>query len=147
MIDLYLCGALAPAVVVCRDRAAAAGDALLDSLSAQMFDQCVPLIRDVDPKVVKMSRAMYDSPKEVRSLRDEILDLLDGGAPRVAVEIVARSSHEQLLIREMVEDSPSVDAQTCHKRILHKEGLLFVVRVGDGEISPPLLSRASIVLE
>ena len=47
----------------------------------------------------------------------------------------------------MVEDSPSVDAQTCHKRILHKEGLLFVVRVGDGEISPPLLSRASIVLE
>ena len=87
-----------------------------------MFDQCVPLIRDVDPKVVKMSRAMYDSPKEVRSLRDEILDLLDGGAPRVAVEIVARSAHEQLLIREMVEDSPSVDAQTCHKRILHKEG-------------------------
>ena len=88
---------------------------------------------------------MYDSPKEVRPLRDEILDLLDG-APR-AVEIVARSSHEQLLIREMVEDSPSVDAQTRHKRILHKEGLLFVVRVGDGEISPPLLSRASIVLE
>ena len=120
---------------------------MLDSLSAQMFDQCVPLIRDVDPKVVKMSRAMYDSPKEVRSLRDEILDLLDGGAPRVAVEILARSAHEQLLIREMVEDSPSVDAQTCHKRILHKEGLLFVVRVGDGEISPPLLSRASIVLE
>ena len=110
-------------------------------------DRCVPLIRDVDPKVVKMSRAMYDSPKEVRSLRDEILDLLDGGAPRVAVEILARSSHEQLLIREMVEDSPSVDAQTCHKRILHKEGLLFVVRVGDGDISPPLLSRASIVLE
>ena len=32
----------------------------------------------------------------------------------------------------MVEDSPSVDAQTCHKRILHKEGLLFVVRVGAG---------------
>ena len=85
---------------------------------------------------IQLSRATHDQSAAVRD-----------GARRVAIEILARAAHEQLLIREMVEDSPSVDAQTAHKRILHKEGLLFVVRVGGGGVSPELLSRASIVLE
>jgi len=36
-----------------------------------------------------------------------------------------------------------------HKRILHKSGLLFVVRTGAAhasDVSPELLSRASVVL-
>ena len=55
----------------------------------------------------------------------------------------------ELTIREMVEDSPSVVAHSVHKRILHKNGLLFVVRVGaatEAVISPELRSRASLVL-
>ena len=49
----------------------------------------------------------------------------------------------------MVEDSPSVVAHSAHKRILHKDGLLFVVQVGaasEAAITPELRSRASLVL-
>ena len=55
----------------------------------------------------------------------------------------------EVLVREMVEDSPSTVAHSVHKRILHKDGLLFVVRVGAKEakeVSPELRSRASIVI-
>ena len=48
---------------------------------------------------------------------------------RTAVELLAPDAQAQLLIREMVEDSPSVVAHSVHRRILTKAGLLFVVRV------------------
>ena len=66
----------------------------------------------------------------------------------------------QLLIREMIEDSPSVVAHSVHRRILTKAGLLFIVRVERGAgagggadgappqpvtISPELASRASLI--
>ena len=54
-----------------------------------------------------------------------------------------------LQVREMVEDSPSLVAHSVHKRILHKDGLLFVVHVGAATaegVTPELVSRASLVL-
>ncbi|KOO29650.1 hypothetical protein Ctob_008264 [Chrysochromulina tobinii] len=105
------------------------------------------LIRRVDVTEVKMNRSLYDT-RDARSLRDEILDLRDL-VPRVAVELLAPTSASELMIREMVEDSPSVVAHSVHKRILHKRGLLFVVLTGapsEKAISPELRSRASLVL-
>ena len=105
-----------------------------------------------------MNRALYDRRDE-RSLRDELLDARERHA-HAAVELLAPDAQAQLLIREMIEDSPSVVAHSVHRRILTKAGLLFVVRVerdapaafGTGgaspqpvSISPELASRASLV--
>ena len=84
-----------------------------------------------------------------RSLRDEILDVQAAGASRVAVELLCPTAACELAIREMVEDSPSLVAHSVHKRILHKDGLLFVVHVGAADadgVTPELRSRASAVL-
>ncbi len=108
-----------------------------------------------------MNRALYDRRDE-RSLRDELLDAREQHA-HAAVELLAPDAQAQLLIREMVEDSPSVVAHSVHRRILTKAGLLFVVRVERVErdapaavgaggaspqpvlISPELASRASLI--
>ena len=99
---------------------------------------------------MKMNRALYDRRDE-RSLRDELLDAREQHA-HAAVELLAPDAQAQLLIREMIEDSPSVVAHSVHRRILTKAGLLFVVRVerpeADGgavTISPELASRASFI--
>jgi hypothetical protein len=160
IVDLYLANALAPAVVLCTDQpapralAAALLDALADVLPAPPVAHggtgeggALGLIRRVDVTEVKMNRSLYDT-RDARSLRDEILDLRDL-VPRVAVELLAPTSASELMIREMVEDSPSVVAHSVHKRILHKRGLLFVVLTGapsEKAISPELRSRASLVL-
>ena len=77
------------------------------------------------------------------------------------VELLAYDTQAQLLIREMIEDTPSSVAHSVHKRILHKNGLLFLVRLGPRNgsshataappaaapvASPELISRASVVL-
>ena len=110
------------------------------------------------PPQVKMNRALYDR-RDVRSLRDELLDARARHA-HAAVELLAPDAQAQLLIREMIEDSPSVVAHSVHRRILTKAGLLFVVRVDRDapaagrtggaspqpvSISPELASRASLV--
>ena len=74
-----------------------------------------------------MNRCLYDAC-DARSLRDEILDLKDE-ADLVVIELMAHDAAAQLLIREMIEDSPSTVAHSVHKRILFKAGLLFVVRL------------------
>ena len=96
---------------------------------------------------VKMNRSLYDRRDE-RSLRDEILDLRSS-KPIVAVELLCPTVECELLIREMVEDSPSLVAHSVHKRILRKDGLLFIVRAAAPSaegVTPELLSRASLVL-
>ena len=151
VVDLYLSGALAPAVVVCtaRPKAQALAAALLDALSGALGGAAAfGAIRGVDVHSVKMNRSLYD-PRDTRSLRDEILDR-KAFSPYVCVELLCETAGSELLIREMVEDSPSLVAHSVHKRILRKDGLLFVVRLGaatsaDG-ITPELLSRASLVL-
>ncbi len=158
ILDLFLTNALAPAVVLCTDQPAARvlAAALIDALAAALPPPSVGgdseggglgLIRHVDVNEVKMNRSLYDA-RDARSLRDEILDLREH-LPRVAVELLAPTTASELLIREMVEDSPSVVAHSVHKRILHKRGLLFVVLTGapsEHAISPELRSRASLVL-
>ena len=198
VLDLWLCGALAPAVLVCtsRDRAeqlwrglearlggraalirgvdpleVSMGRVRADASDAASSDvlPLVPLIHylihllhrcytPLTPPQVKMNRALYDR-RDVRSLRDELLDARARHA-HAAVELLAPDAQAQLLIREMIEDSPSVVAHSVHRRILTKAGLLFVVRVDRDapaagrtggaspqpvSISPELASRASLV--
>ena len=150
LIDLFLSGALAPAVVLCTatERANRQADALLAGLPDALGEATLGVIPAVDVGLVKMNRSLYDKRDE-RSLRDEILDL-KAFSPYVCVELLCETAGSELLIREMVEDSPSLVAHSVHKRILRKDGLLFVVRLGaatsaDG-ITPELLSRASLVL-
>ena len=146
LLDHFLCNAIAPAVIVCSDTpdANAQADALLEAVAdAPRFR----LIRAVDVRSVKMNRSLYDRRDE-RSLRDEILDLKgDGGVDAVVIELLAPDEAAELQIREMVEDSPSLVAHSVHKRILHKEGLLFIVRVGSTGGTPELRSRSSLVIE
>ena len=52
-------------------------------------------------------------------------------------------------LHEVLEDSPSLVAHSVHRRILRKDGLLFVVRVCAQRISsitPELVSRASYIV-
>jgi len=69
----------------------------------------------------QMNRALYD-PCDARSLRDEILDL-QAKVGFIVVEFLASDAQAQLLIREMIEDSPSSVAHSVHKRILYKVSL------------------------
>ena len=70
VLDLWLCGALAPAVLVCTraDRA----ERLWRGLETRLGGRAA-LIRGVDPLEVKMNRSLYDRRDE-RSLRDELLE-------------------------------------------------------------------------
>jgi len=66
---------------------------------------------------------------------------------RVVVELECGDSVEsQLLIREIVEDSPSMTAFSTVRSALHKAGLFFVVTL-DGALTPELASRASLVVD
>lgn len=154
VVDLFLLDALAPAVILCTATPSAerAADALLDGMveawsKLPLGEGGIGVIRGVDVSSVKMNRSLYD-PRDARSLRDEILDLRLT-CPRVVVELLCPTADEELAIREMVEDSPSVVAHSVHKRILYKDGLLFVVRTGAltvEAITPEVRSRASVVL-
>ena len=62
------------------------------------------------------------------------------------VEVLVRSLDGQLLIREMVEDSPSMAAFSTQRSALRKDGLFFVIDLADTPLSPELASRASLVL-
>jgi hypothetical protein len=150
VLDLFLLDALAPAVIVCTasDAAQKAGSQLIDALSHALGGGgALGVVRAVDVREVKMNRSLYD-PRETRSLRDELLDLKETHT-RVAAELLCPTRESELLVREMVEDSPSLVAHSVHKRILHKRALLFLVHVGAHtveDITPELVSRASVVL-
>lgn len=65
---------------------------------------------------------------------------------KVAVELVCGSTESQLLIRELVEDSPSLTAFSTNKSALQKTGLFFVVSLVGCALTPELASRASVVV-
>ena len=121
---------------------------MLAALPAALGDGgSIGLILGVDVSEVKMNRSLSD-PRGERSLRDEILDL-KAQRRYVAVELICPSAESELNIRELIEDSPSLVAHSVHKRILRKDGLLFVVRVCAqtvAGITPELVSRASLAL-
>jgi len=66
-------------------------------------------------------------------------------SPRVAIHLQARSFQAQLKIRELLEDTPSMVAYSTAKSALRKEGLIFIVEVGEA-LSPEIGSRASLIL-
>ena len=61
-------------------------------------------------------------------------------------EIEAASTDAQLLIRELVEDSPSMTAFSTARSALKKSGLFFVVLLDGCPLTPELASRASLIL-
>ena len=64
----------------------------------------------------------------------------------VVTELLCSTIDDQLCIREILEDTPSMTAFSSSKSALYKEGLLFGVHIGSGEITPELRSRASLIL-
>ena len=153
VVDYFFADALAPAVVIVCGKPALASS-LVDLLAgggsggtaaaaAAAGEWCAP-IRGVEPEQCKMTRSLYDS-RATRNLRDDIIAASRGGAGRAVVEILAATPDSQLLIRELVEDSPSMTAFSTARSALYKRGLFFVIVV-EGRLTPELASRASVVI-
>ena len=138
VLDFWFAKTLTPAVVVSTDRKKI--QALIEALNRLKEISC---IEDVNADTHKMMKSLYD-PKNLPNLRDDILKF--GRGAYVAVDLVCPTKNAQLCIREIIEDSPSMTAFSTSKSALYKDGLLFAVYV-NGEITPEILSRASIVLE
>ena len=137
ILDFWFAKTLAPTVIISNDeqkiqKLAEAAGALRD----------VHFIPSVDAGVYKMMKSLYD-PNETPNLRDDILAY--GRGSFVVVELKCLNNDAQLCIREIIEDSPSMTAFSTGKSALYKAGLLFAVYV-KGDITPEVLSRASLVL-
>ena len=137
VLDFWFAKTLTPAVVVSSERAKI--QALIEALNSLREVSC---IQDVNADTHKMMKSLYD-PKNLPNLRDDILKF--GRGAYVAVELVCPTKKAQLCIREIIEDSPSMTAFSTMKSALYKDGHLFAVYV-NGEITPEILSRASIVI-
>mmetsp|Transcript_44249 Transcript_44249/g.60447 ORF Transcript_44249/g.60447 Transcript_44249/m.60447 type:complete len:92 (-) Transcript_44249:188-463(-) len=90
-----------------------------------------------------MTRCLYDS-KHSTNVRDEIISAFSTGSERVVVDVDARTRDAQLIIRELVEDSPSMAAFSSVRSAMHKDGIFFVVKV-PASPTPEIMSRASWV--
>ena len=137
ILDFWFAKTLAPAVIVSTDESKI--KQLIEAVSSLKNVFC---IRHVNAESYKMMKSLYD-PNDTPNLRDDILKF--GRGANVAVELSCPSKDAQLCIREIIEDSPSMTAFSTAKSALYKEGLLFAVQV-DGEITPEVKSRASIIL-
>ena len=90
-------------------------------------------------------KSLYDN-NNIPNLRDDIIGLGAGKVGTfVSIELKCYTIDSQLCIREMIEDSPSMTAFSSSKSALYKKGLFFGVYV-KGDITPEVLSRASLVL-
>lgn len=162
ILDYYYCGILAPAVVVSHN-----ADIIRIIISAVTCQEVrkggtnegnnnnnrnrACAIMDVHPSTHKMMKSLYDA-RDTWNLRDEIIKLQQDAksvgsntVPLVAVELCCSSFNDQMQIREIIEDSPSMTAFSSENSALYKAGLLFVIQI-DGDITPEILSRASLVL-
>ncbi|CAB9525061.1 expressed unknown protein [Seminavis robusta] len=156
ILDFWLGGALAPAVILSQQKDIV--DTLIDvigkTLGTDDDDRGVQCLANIEAGEYKMMKSLYD-PRDTPNLRDDILKL--GGGRRtvggvgsntalVALGIQCPSTDAQLCIREMLEDSPSMTAFSSDKSALYKSGLVFAVYIEGDEITPELRSRASLVL-
>lgn len=137
VLDFYFAKTLAPAVVVSND-----ANFIKNLVFLVGSQEDVQAITGVDPNNYKMMKSLYD-PTDTPNLRDDILKF--GRGAFVAVELECHSIDSQLCIREIIEDSPSMTAFSTSKSALYKDGLFFGVYV-DGEITPEVRSRASLII-
>eukprot|EP00957_Ditylum_brightwellii_P172564 13137369-Ditylum_brightwellii.AAC.1 len=137
IIDFYFAKMLTPAVIVSRDKSLI--ENIVDSVSNQ---RGVNIIKGVNADTYKMTKSLYD-PNDTPNLRDDILSF--GRGAFVAIELECPTMDAQLCIREMIEDSPSMTAFSTNKSALYKTGLFFGVYI-DGEITPEVRSRASLII-
>mmetsp|Transcript_17032 Transcript_17032/g.25332 ORF Transcript_17032/g.25332 Transcript_17032/m.25332 type:complete len:400 (-) Transcript_17032:449-1648(-) len=138
ILDYYFGKALAPVVVVSKDANIISN--LCQAVGAQ---NDVHLLSGKKVNEIKIMKSLYD-PSDTPNLRDEILNYGEGSF--VVTELLCSNVDDQLCIREILEDTPSMTAFSSSKSALYKEGLLFGVHIGSGDITPELRSRASIVL-
>jgi hypothetical protein len=138
IFDFWLSNTLTPTVIVSQDRKKV--KSVVAALGALSDVHHIPR---VDAGEYKMMKSLYD-PNHTPNLRDDILRL--GRGAFVAVELKCETVDAQLCIREMIEDTPSMTAFSTEKSALYKSGLLFGVYV-NGEITPEVMSRASLILK
>jgi hypothetical protein len=63
------------------------------------------------------------------------------------VEIMSGSVESQLLIRELVEDSPSLTSFSTANSALYKDGVFFVVNMSEDDVlTPEFRSRSSLIV-
>ena len=139
VLDFWLAGTLAPAVIVSSDKRT------IEKIVAATvhFEDDVYCLPPVNVSRHKMMRSLYD-PIDTPNLRDEIFTAIrERGKKQVVIELHCETTNEQLAIREIIEDTPSMTAFSSEKSALQKGGLLFAVFV-EGEITPEVRSRASM---
>jgi hypothetical protein len=148
ILDFWLGGALAPAVILSQQREVV--ESLIAAIQVTFGEEGsgVQCLTDIEAGSYKMMKSLYD-PRDTPNLRDDILKL--GGGRRTSSTLVATAircatTDAQLCIREMLEDTPSMTAFSSDKSALYKSGLLFAVHIQGDEITPQLQSRASLIL-
>lgn len=143
ILDFYFARTLAPVVILSRNE-----EVISDLTSVISSSKEVRTIRNIDPSSYKIMRSLYD-PSDTPNLRDEILQLQrDGGGHSqslVTIELKCHTNDSQMIIREIIEDTPSMTAFSSERSALYKDGLLFCVYV-DGDITPEIASRASLII-
>ncbi|KAG7370929.1 hypothetical protein IV203_019499 [Nitzschia inconspicua] len=137
ILKLWRCRVLAPTVIVSSSKDQTRK--LMLYLDQEVGCNC---IRGINAATYKMSKSLYDR-KDTSNLRNDILTL--GQDALVAVELFCPTVDSQLLIREMIEDSPSMTAFSSAQSALFKAGLLFVLCI-EGIVTPEVASRVSLVL-
>lgn len=152
ILDFWLGGALAPAVILSQQQSLV--ETLINVIKTTLKDGGVQCMTNIEAGSYKMMKSLYD-PRDTPNLRDDILKV--GGGRRtmggvgsntlVALHLKCDSADDQLCIREMLEDSPSMTAFSSDKSALYKSGLLFAVHISEGsDITPEIRSRASLIL-
>lgn len=143
IVDYYLCGILAPGVVVASS--SDLSSSLLLGLGGVV--EGMKVIEEVDAGRYKIVKSLYDGP-EVACLRDDIKSHRRVHKnTMVTTSILATTTDAQLRIREILEDTPSMIAFSTYRSALHKKGLFFIVRIpSDCPTTPELSSRASIII-
>ena len=93
VIDYFYGKALAPAVVVSRDKSLI--EKIIEAISLQKDIQS---IKGINPSAYKMMKSLYD-PADTPNLRDDILAF--GKGTFVAIELICNTKDSQMAIREV----------------------------------------------
>jgi len=107
ILDFYFGRTLTPVVILSQNKKLISD--LTDAVAT--LDE-VKTIRNIDPNNYKIMRSLYD-PSDTPNLRDDILELqrnVSGRSSLVTIELQCCTSDSQMMIREIIEDNPSMTA-------------------------------------